>query len=362
MGHPPPTRFTLFPDLPIELRRKIWTFALPPNIHRIAQSPGVCYVTSSVFPPTILFQTCRESRSEALHQLKLLQLPEPSSGPCNLRSPQFSYQPGGTQSIHACPPKIPWYFNPQADTLYLPGGSQNHVALQRWLNTDIYTSGFRSVAIDMAWFPSLTAPEDKGLTLGRLVRLFGNVEVVHVIARDLFISKGDLAMHGPWRTDGGNTSFDMLWVTPEKIATPGDLSDDGSSISEHRSLRSRTIIKPEPRTPDAICMKLQQEVVEHVVMEKERFPGNWKVPKVELNYVRVAKKPGGFYPKPRWTEIKEGHPYYRPHPPDSVRELRGRRRWNWPPTLFRFVSIRWWTTLITQKLKDQLPNLYIWKR
>jgi hypothetical protein len=325
----PLTEFHLFSNLPIELRRKIWGFALPgPQIHRIAQSPGVCFVTSSVFPP-VLTQVCSESRSEALHHLKLLPLPERASGPCILCYPKTTYQPDRSWIRHTCYPKIPWYFNPQVDTIYLPSHRPNRLALNRWLNSGTDLSPFRSVAVDMGWFPQLTTPGDTGLSLGNVVRRFGHVEVLHIITDDYFSVR--YGNHCRWlgTIQGCNTLFDTTWVDPKEIASrkpcgvPCIWADWGPS--------SRAAMATDLRTDDSICVELFKKVVEHLKEEQERSPKDyWKMPKVELNYVRVDKKPNGVFGDPSKTEDMKDIPGSSYVPAPATRASRILSRWNWP--------------------------------
>jgi hypothetical protein len=74
-GMGPPTTFTKFPELPLELRLKIWSFAVPGprnvkidykvlTTYKEMKDPHFTPYTSHEPPPPI-FQVCRESRAEA---------------------------------------------------------------------------------------------------------------------------------------------------------------------------------------------------------------------------------------------------------------------------------------------------------
>jgi hypothetical protein len=95
-----PTTFTLFPDLPTELRRKIWAVAIdhPRLIHPQlppADSPSEPPKHYYRCKPPILLQICKESRIEALLRYHPVSLPGGSYlGP-------------------------PLYLNPSLDILYL---------------------------------------------------------------------------------------------------------------------------------------------------------------------------------------------------------------------------------------------------
>jgi hypothetical protein len=85
------------------------------------------------------------------------------------------------------------------------------------------------------------------------------------------------------------------------------------------------------RTDDSKCVELFNKVVAHLKEEQERSPkDDWKMPKVELNYVRVDKKPNGvFGDRPKTEDIKDfpGSPYV---PARAARASGILSRWNWP--------------------------------
>ena len=185
------------------------------------------------------------------------------------------------------------------------------------------------MAVDMGWFPGLMAPGDAGLTLGNIVRHFGNVEILHIITDDYFsIRYGN---HCRWagRIEGSNTLFDTTWVDPKEIATrePGGIpcvwADWGPS--------SRAAMAADLRTDDSTCVELFNRLVEHLKEEQKKYPGNWKLPKVELNYVRVDKKSNGVFGGRKEAESADkNHPAYSYPPNRATRASRMFGRWYWP--------------------------------
>ena len=99
---PPPT-FTLFPNLPTELRIKIWQYSLlGPRIIEAAYLPEPFFSFNGAHPPPV-FQACRESRDVALSVYK----------------PLFE-SAVGKDHIHNTIKTLPHiYINPTHDTIYI---------------------------------------------------------------------------------------------------------------------------------------------------------------------------------------------------------------------------------------------------
>ncbi|KAK0620018.1 hypothetical protein B0T14DRAFT_407567, partial [Immersiella caudata] len=86
--------FTLFSQLPAELRLQIWTLSCHPRVVEVRYSPALDRCLTPTPPPSIL-SVCREARQEALFSVYVLTF--------------------GTKT-HA--PRT--YFSPALDVLYLP--------------------------------------------------------------------------------------------------------------------------------------------------------------------------------------------------------------------------------------------------
>ncbi|KAH8595242.1 hypothetical protein B0O99DRAFT_162550 [Bisporella sp. PMI_857] len=177
----PQTLFTLFSELPTELRLKIWEHALPPRrILTITYSTVRSIYLSRTPPPTTLSITC-ESRSLTLHHYAPLILGPPP------RKPALS-------------PLIP--FCPSTDTLYItslaPILSQHLPELLYNLSTSPSRHAIQHLALDLRIWNICC---DAGLLgiLGRMRGLEG-VDIVVEFGREF---KGETAFIAApeWRGD-----------------------------------------------------------------------------------------------------------------------------------------------------------------
>jgi hypothetical protein len=122
------TEFTLFPELPLELRNKIWKYTLPGpryiefvSMYEAGDYP-VSYPHCKDKTPPVALHVCRESRTEALREYSEL------CGSCT-----------------DCPPM---YYSPKIDIFCFANG--RIVNDLDWLLTDIYNQyngGIKRLAI-----------------------------------------------------------------------------------------------------------------------------------------------------------------------------------------------------------------------
>lgn len=104
------TKFTLFPDLPSELRIKIWALAQPgPRIIKVMKNELMYGGVSSATSPPVLLHVCRESRYETLKVFSLL------------------LEGSTTFALHPVEDDVPQsiYVNPKIDTVFI---SDDYVA------------------------------------------------------------------------------------------------------------------------------------------------------------------------------------------------------------------------------------------
>ncbi|KAH7306057.1 hypothetical protein BKA65DRAFT_198095 [Rhexocercosporidium sp. MPI-PUGE-AT-0058] len=280
--------FHCFNDLPLELRQHIWYLCLPgPRIHRIGWTAPKRTARSSCISPEIML-VCKEARKEALHHLKRLSLPS------ILLDRPPSTQPGYNSRC---------YFNPAIDTLFLTAPCHPLQSISPWLrnwlkgseNTDF--SLVHHLAIDREWLNQTSALSRFEMEIGELVRLFGHVEIVHVVSLNNHWSMRPWTM---WRGCGRvpeNMRAEFTWVDMEEVRSRprgrytciwsdwGDNTVMAQAGTDILSLDGNE------------ALARLGEVVQKLADERAKYPSGWTMPNVQLDFVRYDRakrqeKPG----------------------------------------------------------------------
>lgn len=152
-----PATFTLFPQLPTELRLKIYSdiqaFTPNPRILKISYSPQLnCSISNT--PPPILLSISSESRIYALKTYSYLSLGPPY--------PNVPPQSTPLVALHQLPvPWLPIPINYHTDTLYISPLTANQILslLHNLASPHSFNSLnlITSISLDLRTFPSLSS-------------------------------------------------------------------------------------------------------------------------------------------------------------------------------------------------------------
>ncbi|KAN0095121.1 hypothetical protein V8E51_015832 [Hyaloscypha variabilis] len=184
----PLTKFTSFPNLPAELRLKIWDHALPPRVFEVHCSHhhiGYQFAVESKPKMLAIHAVNSEARREFLRSYKQVTL--------NRRAATL-YQPGD-------PALVRCFFSPVKDTLYIAEDSERMRSYYRsslfFLNPDFLNS-VQHLAIQAESFTSKEfntgppyntishATTSKAASLNDMLKLFPRIQTLSLVVGDDF--------------------------------------------------------------------------------------------------------------------------------------------------------------------------------
>ncbi|KAL2068569.1 hypothetical protein VTL71DRAFT_14906 [Oculimacula yallundae] len=145
------------------------------------------------------------------------------------------------------------------------------------------------IAIDRAWLYHSDSIPKLGVQVGELVRLLGNVKVLHLVSLNSHWSLQPWTM---WRDIGrvpDDRRVEFTWVDMEEVRKrPAEHCPSLRKEWGEDSLMARA-------GPDVLSLEGQHaiarsgEVVQMLEEERLNFPTGWSMPRVQLDFVRYDR-------------------------------------------------------------------------
>lgn len=220
-------------------------------------------------------RVCHESRNEALLHLKLLTFPA-------LLKSENATSPGTIVPAHAR-----GYFNSVIDTILLVDLPTRLPWDQSW-RAAIVEGDFsyvRKLAIDRRWL----SPNTNEFQFEHLVRMLGRVEDLHVVSLN---EHWNLAPWCQWHCSGRldvGTREEFTWVDMEEVKgrPVGGVNRIWANAGEDSLM---AVAGGDALSLDgAEAFARRNEVVKRLEEERVLRPERWKVPRVELGFVRYDR-------------------------------------------------------------------------